>query len=57
LLIAENEKFTVYINDVRQGNFFDYSKQRLDGIFGFSGNEDSGTSTCTFAYTWIWQLP
>lgn len=57
LLIVEGEKFTVYINGVRQGNFFDYSKQRLDGEFGFTASEDSGTSTCTFANTWIWELP
>lgn len=57
ILIAQGEKFTVYINDVRQGNFFDYSKQKLDGIFGFTASEDSGTSTCTFSNTWVWQLP
>ena len=57
LLIAENEKFTVYINGVRQGNFFDYSKQSLEGQFGFIVSEDSGVSTCTYSNTWIWQLP
>jgi hypothetical protein len=57
LLVAENEKFTVYFNGVRQGSFFDYSKQRLDGIFGLAASEDSGETTCTYANTWVWQLP
>jgi hypothetical protein len=57
LLIADNEKFTVYINGVRQGSFYDYSKQSLDGVFGFTAYEEGGESTCTYSNTWIWQLP
>ncbi len=57
LMVVEDEKFTVYVNGARQGSFFDYSKQRLDGVFGFIASQDSGESTCTFANTWIWALP
>lgn len=56
-IVAQGEAFTVYINGVRQGKFFDYSKQSLEGIFSFIALEDSGESTCTFENSWIWALP
>jgi len=54
VLVAEGDKFTMYINGVRQGSYYDYSKQRLDGNFGFFAWQDSGTSTCTFENTAVW---
>ena len=54
VLAAEGEKFTLYINGVRQGSYYDYSKQRLDGKFAFSAWQDSGTTTCSFENTAVW---
>ena len=54
VLVAEGEKFTMYINGVRQGSYYDYSKQRLNGTFEFSAWQDSGNSTCTFENTAVW---
>lgn len=54
VLVAEAEKFTLYINGDRQGSYYDYSKQRLDGRFGYFAWQDSGKSTCTFANTAVW---
>ncbi|MBI5946448.1 MAG: hypothetical protein HY864_18960 [Chloroflexi bacterium] len=56
LLVAQEEQFTVYINGVRQGRFYDYSKQRSDGAFAFLGYQDSGTGSCVFENSWIWEL-
>ena len=56
LLIAEGEMFTLYINDVRVGTFYDYSKNKLDGYFAFLATHESGDTTCTFADTWVWAL-
>jgi len=56
VLIAEGEKFTLYINDIRAGSFFDYSKSMLEGFFAYSAWQESGESTCTFADTWVWAL-
>jgi hypothetical protein len=56
LLIAQDEKFTLYINRVSQGRYFDYSKQRMDGAFAFHGNQDSGKGSCKFENSWVWVL-
>jgi hypothetical protein len=56
MLIAESEKFTLYINDTRAGSFYDYSKNMLEGYFAFSAWQESGESTCTFDNTWVWAL-
>jgi len=56
VLIAQDEQFTLYINHARQGRYFDYSKQRMDGAFAFNGNQDSGTGSCKFENSWIWVL-
>ena len=56
LLVAQDEKFTVYINGVRQGGFFDNSKQRTEGAFAFLGYQDSGEGSCKFENSWIWEL-
>ena len=54
VLAVQDDKFTLYINDVRQGSYYDYSKQRLDGKFAFSAWQDSGTTTCSFENTAVW---
>jgi len=56
LLAVEDDHFTIYINGKRQGTYYDYSEQRLDGTFGFSGFQDSGTGMCEFENSWIWTL-
>lgn len=56
LLVAEGEKFTLYINDTRAGSFYDYSKSMLEGYFAYSAWQESGESTCTFENTWVWAL-
>lgn len=56
LLVAQDEQFTVYINDVRHGRYFDYSKQRTEGVFAFRAWQDSGQGTCNFENSWVWAL-
>jgi hypothetical protein len=56
LLVAQDEQFTVYINQARQGRYFDYSKQRSDGFFAFEGSQESGNGLCEFKNSWIWVL-
>ena len=56
ILVAQDEEFTIYINGVRQGKFFDNSKQRTDGSFAFLGYQDSGEGSCKFEDSWIWEL-
>lgn len=56
VLVAQDEQFTLYINRVRQGRFFDYSRQRTEGVFAFEGGQDSGKGTCKFENSWVWVL-
>jgi hypothetical protein len=56
ILIAQDEQFTVYINGVRQGRYFDYSKQRTEGSIAFLGFQDSGKGSCKFENSWVWEL-
>jgi hypothetical protein len=56
VLVVQDDNFTVYINQVRQGRFFDYSKQRMDGNFGFLASQDSGNGYCEFENSWVWSL-
>ena len=56
VLVAQEEEFTLYINRVRQGRYFDNSKQRMDGSFAFHGAQDSGEGTCNFENSWVWTL-
>jgi hypothetical protein len=56
VVVAEGEKFTVYFNGNRQGRFFDNSKQRMEGYFGFFGWQESGTGSCKFNNSWVWSL-
>ncbi len=56
LLWVEGNKFTLFINDKRIGSFYDYSNLSMQGLFGFYGNQESGSSTCEFANSWVWVL-
>lgn len=56
VLVVQNDNFTVYINQVRQGRFYDYSKQRMDGYFGFFASQDAGNGYCEFENSWVWSL-
>lgn len=56
VLIVQDDAFTLYINGVRQGRYYDYSKQRTEGIFAFLGSQDSGKGSCEFENSWIWSL-
>ena len=56
MLVAQEEQFTLYINSVRQGRFFDYSKQRSHGLIGFLGAQQSGKGSCEFEDSWVWAL-
>jgi hypothetical protein len=56
ILVAEGNKFSVYINDQRIGSFYDDSKVKADGRFAFYGTEEAGVSSCKFENTWVWLL-
>ncbi|NJC95863.1 MAG: hypothetical protein C3F07_15020 [Anaerolineales bacterium] len=56
VLVVQDDNFTVYLNGVRQGRYFDYSKQRESGYFGFYGWQDSGDGVCEYENSWIWSL-
>jgi len=56
VLAVHDDSFTIFINGIRQGRYFDYSKQRTDGKFGFIGSQDSGKGSCTFSNSWIWSI-
>ncbi|HJR80909.1 MAG TPA: hypothetical protein VJ821_12610 [Anaerolineales bacterium] len=56
ILVVEDDHFTLYLNSVRQGTYFDYSEQRSDGSMGFLGAQQSGKGTCQFENSWVWAL-
>ena len=56
VFVFEGNKFTVYINDVRQGTFYDYSNKRTSGKLAFLGWQETGKSSCKFENTWVWHL-
>lgn len=56
VLVAQDEQFTLFINRIRQGRYYDNSKQRMDGTFAFQGSQDSGEGTCDFENSWVWAL-
>ena len=56
VLVARDEQFNLYINGVHQGRYFDYSKQRMEGVFGFSADQDSGEGSCNYENSWVWTL-
>lgn len=54
ILVAKGNEFTVYINKVRQGTFFDYGNELSAGQFALLALQDSGQSVCTYSHSWIW---
>jgi hypothetical protein len=56
LIAVQDDNFTVYINRTREGKYFDYSKQRTEGGFGFLASQDSGNGTCEYENSWVWSL-
>jgi hypothetical protein len=56
ILAVQDDHFTLYLNKARQGTYYDYSKQRADGSFGFLGAQQSGDGNCQFETSWIWAL-
>ncbi|MEP7133945.1 MAG: hypothetical protein ABI904_03335 [Chloroflexota bacterium] len=56
IIVAQANEFTIYINHVREGRFYDNSKQRSDGAFGFFGSQESGKGTCEVENAWVWSL-
>lgn len=56
IIVAQANAFTFYINRVREGRFYDNSKQISNGTFGFFGTQESGKGTCEVENAWIWSL-
>ncbi|MBI5962428.1 MAG: hypothetical protein HY863_03040 [Chloroflexi bacterium] len=56
IIVAQDEQLTVYINGVRQGKYYDNSRQRTEGSIGFFGFQDSGKGSCKFENSWVWEL-
>jgi len=56
VLVVQDDHFTLYLNKVRQGTYYDYSKQRIDGSIGFLGLQQSGDGRCEFENSWVWAL-
>jgi len=54
VLVAWEDQFHLYINQHREGRFFDYSKQRTEGAFAFLAFQDSGKGSCKFENSWVW---
>lgn len=56
VLVGQGEKFTLFLNKVRQGTYYDYSKQLSEGTFGFFAMQDSGKGSCKYENSWLWVL-
>lgn len=56
MLIVQDDHFTLYLNNARQGTYYDYSKQRAEGAFGFLAIQQSGRGSCVFENSWVWSL-
>jgi hypothetical protein len=56
IIVVEGNTFTVYINGVKQGKYYDYGNQTSEGRFGFLSWQEAGPSTCQFENTWIWLM-
>lgn len=56
ILVAQDNEFTLYLNRVREGRYFDYSSQRTEGVFAFFASQSSGDGTCWFENSWVWSL-
>ncbi len=56
VLAVKDNSFTVYINGIRQGKFYDDSNLAQSGRLAFVASEDSKKSSCTFKNSWLWAL-
>ena len=56
IISVEGNAFTVYINGVRQGTFYDYSNSTDNGRFAWLAFQQSGPSSCTFDNSWVWVI-
>jgi hypothetical protein len=56
VLVAEGNKFTVYINDERIGSFYDFSNGKSEGYFAIFGYQESGQGSCKYENTQVWVL-
>jgi hypothetical protein len=56
LLVVQDDSFSVYLNERREGRYYDFSRQRSSGAFGFLASQDSGKGSCTFENAWVWSL-
>jgi hypothetical protein len=56
ILVVQDDHFTLYLNNTRQGTYYDFSKQRAEGAFGFLGIQQSGQGSCEFENSWVWSL-
>jgi len=56
ILIADGNKFTVYMNGVRAGSYYDYSTTLTEGLFALTGSIESGEGSCQMDNTRIWSL-
>lgn len=56
VLSAQDEQFTVFVNGKRQGQYYDSSIQKADGVLAFLGWQESGKGSCTFEDSWIWTI-
>jgi len=56
VLVVQDDNFTIYLNGLRQGTYYDFSKQRTNGSIGFMGYQDSGNGVCEFENSWVWSL-
>jgi hypothetical protein len=56
ILFAQDGEFTLYINDQRIGQFYDYTESRTEGYFAFEAWQESGETICQFDNTWVWLI-
>lgn len=56
VLVANQGEFTVFINGIRQGKYYDYSEQSKEGMFAIIGSQDSGEGRCQYDNTFVWEL-
>jgi hypothetical protein len=56
VLVVQGNEFKVYMNRHREGRYYDYSNQRMNGLFAFHASQSSGKGNCTFENSWIWSL-
>lgn len=56
ILVVKDNEFTLYLNGNREGRYFDYSSQRMEGTFAFFASQASGDGNCLYENSWIWSL-